>query len=222
MNCLRWMTIAAVLSGCGAEPVLEQSSLRHAANEYITAYNEADVSHLTEIFAADPPAEAYRRHFAWMQERVGACGAPRGVWQAGLTRAGFSYPCERGSVFQLFTLDAHGKISRTVGGAAGIPAEGAVAAKLDQVLAAMPGDRATLASQPWSAPLTRSWVRARGRCELGRTVVVGEYSGAFELRCEGGHLTLKLVLKTDGEIDSIEVWRNPQDLSGTFPTAQVD
>lgn len=215
------MTFAAVLTGCGSEAVLEESSLRHAADEYIATYNDWDAERLSAIFASPPSTERYHAHFTWTQERIGKCGAPRAMWRVGDRQAGFNYPCERGEMYQYFTLDDHGRLLRTKGGAAGRPAEGALATALDTVLAAMPADPAILAAQPWARPLLRDWVVARGRCKLERPIVVGELSGAFELSCERKSLTLRLHVKKNGEIDSVELWREPRDYSGAFFKAPV-
>lgn len=215
------MTFAAVLTGCGSEAVLEESSLVRVADEYVATYNDFDETRLTAIFASPPSAEWFRDHFTWTQDRIGKCGAPRAMWRLGDKQAGFSYLCERGEMYQYFTLDDHGRLLRTNGGAAGRPAEGALATALDTVLAAMPGDAATLAAQPWARPLLRDWVVARGRCELERTVVVGERSGAFELSCERKSLTMKLRVGNNGQIESVQLWREPQDYSGVFFKAPV-
>ena len=215
------MTFAAVLTGCGSEAVLEESSLRRAAEEYVATYNDWDAARLSAIFASPPSAEWFHAHFTWTQERIGKCGAPRAMWRVGDRQAGFSYLCERGEMYQYFTLDEHGRLLRTNGGAAGRPAEGALATALDTVLAAMPADASTLASKRWARPLLRDWVVARGRCELGRTVVVGELSGAFELDCEGKSLTMKLRVNKNGEINSVQLWREPQDYSSVFFKAPV-
>lgn len=210
------MTIAVALSGCAAEPALEESSLRRAADEYIATYNDWDSARLTALFRDARPTDPYRAHFAWTRERIGACGSPRLMWQVGRQKAGFSYPCERGSLYEYFSLDGDGRLLKTNGGAADLAAEGALATQLQVVLDAMPGAPGLLAAQPWARPLTQDWVRARGRCQLGRTVVVGAYSGAFELSCERKSLTMKLVLNTDGEIRTVQFWSEPQDYSTVY------
>ena len=215
------MTFAAVLTGCGSEAVLEESSLRRAADEYVATYNDWDAARLSAIFASPPSTEWFQAHFTWTHERIGKCGAPRPMWRVGDKLGGFSYPCERGEMYQYFTLDDHGRLLRTNGGAAGRRAEGDLARALDTVLAAMPADPAILASQPWARPLLRDWVVARGRCTLERTIVVGEVSGAFELSCERKSLTMKLRVKKSGEIDSVQLWREPQDHSGEYFEAPV-
>jgi hypothetical protein len=197
-----------VLAACGGPtPRPTPEVMPEVAAEYGAIYNDWDEAryaalHQPETVAkwakrADPYAGT-RRHFAWLNEQLGECGAPEFMWSSGKRSARFSYPCEHGALEAHFTLDAAGHIVSLRSAAAGIPTPPALLAAADALLASLPWTWDT--SRPFKHNLNLYDALMLGHCTLLRPWVVGQHGGLFHARCDKGDAVLRLGLNADGTI----------------------
>lgn len=208
--------VVSLFVACGGPtPRPTPEVMPEVAAEYAAIYNDWDESrfaalHQPELVAKwaerDDPHAGTRRHFAWLHEQIGECGAPEFMWSYGKRGARWRYPCERGALEAQFTLDAAGHIVTLRSAAAGIPASPELLAAANAVLASLPWAWDT--SRPFKHNLTLSDATRLGACALVRPWVVSAHGGLFHARCEGDRpAVLRLGLHADGTIAEAELHR---------------
>lgn len=192
------LTSCLVLAACGGAPRSTPEVRLGVAAEFVAVYNDWDAPRAAALFAADSSKRASKlqKHFAWLEDQLGACGEPQYMYSTSNRGARYTYACERGSLETWLKLDKAGKILKMSSGATG------VAAPPDLQEAA----RAVVASLPLSAcpkpafqtNLTTGWPNSLGSCTLGRPWVFGHTTGLFHVLCEGGK-TAVLGVRVDKE-----------------------
>ena len=156
------------------------------AAEFVAVYNDWDAPRAAAIFATDSSKRASKlqKHFAWLEDQLGACGAPQYMYSTSNRGARYTFACERGSLEAWIKLDKAGKIFKMSSGATGVAAPPDLQEAASAVVASLP--LSACRKPAFQTNLTAGWPRDLGACTLGRPWVFGHHAGLFHVVCEGG------------------------------------
>lgn len=180
------LTSCLVLAACGGAPRSTPEVMLGVAAEFVAVYNDWDAPRAAALFAGDSAKRASKlqKHFAWLEDQLGACGAPQYMYSTSNRGARYNFACERGSLETWIKLDKAGKIFKMSSGATGVAAPPDLQEAASDVVASMP--LSACRKPKFQTNLTAGWPHDLGSCTLGRPWVFGNHAGLFHVTCEGG------------------------------------
>ncbi len=195
------LTSCLVLAACGGAPRSTPEVKLGVAAEFVAVYNTWDATRAAALFASNPSKRATKlqKHFAWLEDQLGVCGAPQYMYSTSNRGARYTFACERGSLEAWIKLDKAGKIFKMSSGATAVAAPPDLQEAASTVVASLP--LSAKARPKFQTNLTAGWAHELGACTLGRPWVFGQHTGLFHVVCEGGkRAVLGVRVDKDGKL----------------------